>query len=387
MQIKYQNIILRDMRESDIEDDIRWNTTETAWRDWDAPWETEEALRAFDPEKYRQRELAWIAKPKPDHRMSLEIETAEGVHIGGVNAYTIDGDFNWMEKAPEGDPRAARWAVGIDLCESAFWSGGWGTRALTAFVRYHLEAGYTDLYTQTWSGNIRMIGLAEKLGFRECRRKVGIREVRGVTYDGLTFRLDRAAFARHCRSMERLELHVPSVEDMAFAQRMQADPATMAYNAGWDVCYPGYHPDTGCIDFPASEWADRVQYWVGQEPKRSYALVREKKTGAFVGEVNFHYTPSENWHDMGVVVHAPFRGLGYGDEALALLCRHAFEVCGIEKLHNSFEEDRDPGLAIHRRAGFRQVGESTAIRFGKEVRLLELELTREDYLARLANFQ
>ena len=31
MQIKYENIILRDMVESDIEDYVRWFTTETEW--------------------------------------------------------------------------------------------------------------------------------------------------------------------------------------------------------------------------------------------------------------------------------------------------------------------------------------------------------------------
>ena len=36
MQIKYQNILLRDMRESDIADDIYWRTVETRWTDWDA---------------------------------------------------------------------------------------------------------------------------------------------------------------------------------------------------------------------------------------------------------------------------------------------------------------------------------------------------------------
>ena len=32
-------IVLRDMIESDIEDYVRWFTTETEWSDWDAPWE------------------------------------------------------------------------------------------------------------------------------------------------------------------------------------------------------------------------------------------------------------------------------------------------------------------------------------------------------------
>lgn len=200
MELKYHNIILRDMRESDIDDEIRWNTVETAWADWDAPWETEEELRGFDPDRHREEELAFLKKPRPEHRRSFELDTAEGVHIGAVNMYCIDGDFNWLEKAPdtEEERKKARWAVGLDICESAFWSGGWGTQALCAFLLYNLEAGYTALYTQTWSGNFRMIGLAEKLGFRECRRKAGIRQVRGETWDGLTFRLDRAAFEAFC---------------------------------------------------------------------------------------------------------------------------------------------------------------------------------------------
>ena len=32
-------ITLRDMRESDIEDYVRWFTRDTGWMDFDAPWE------------------------------------------------------------------------------------------------------------------------------------------------------------------------------------------------------------------------------------------------------------------------------------------------------------------------------------------------------------
>ena len=48
-----------------------------------------------------------------------------------------------------------------------------------------------ELYTQTWSGNVRMLRCTEKLGFVECNRNVGTREVDGKKYDGLTFRLKR----------------------------------------------------------------------------------------------------------------------------------------------------------------------------------------------------
>lgn len=385
MQIKYQNIILRDMRESDIEDWFRWKTTETEWSEWDAPWE--ELDPSLDPEEYRKEELERIQTRKTDHRFRLEIDTADGVHIGAVNAYCIDESFNWEAYFEEADRQKLNWAMGIDICDRDYWSGGWGTQALTAFVKYHLQEGYVNLYTQTWSGNTRMIGLAEKLGFRECCREKGIRHVRGGSYDGLTFRLDRAAFTEHCQRLAAaaLELYIPKVEDMWFTRQMQEDPETMAYNAGWDVSYPGYHPDTGCIDFPESQWAAKHARLVGHEPEQFYAFVREKRTGDFVGEVNFHYTPSEGWYDMGVVLYAPCRGRGYGSAALELLLHRAFVVCGIPKLHNSFEETRDPGLATHQKAGFRQVGTGEICRFGKPVKLLELELTRVEYLGKHRN--
>ena len=229
-----------------------------------------------------------------------------------------------------------------------------------------------------------MIGLAGKLGFRECRRKVGFRHVRGERYDGLTFRLDRSAFREHCAGMNRpeeLELHIPSVEDMRFAQILQEDPDTMSYNAGWAVDFPGYHPDTGCIDLPPEKWAEKHYRLVGREPDRFYAFVREKKSGRFVCEVNFHYTPDKKWWDMGVLVYAPYRGRGYGARCLEMLLHRAFVVCGVECLHNDFEETRAAAMAIHEKAGFRRVGESTMLRFDEPVRIIDLMLTREAYLA------
>lgn len=37
MKIESDNIILRDMIESDIEDYVRWFTVEREWENWDAP--------------------------------------------------------------------------------------------------------------------------------------------------------------------------------------------------------------------------------------------------------------------------------------------------------------------------------------------------------------
>ena len=384
MEIRYQDIILRDFKESDIDDEIRWNTVETQWALWDGPWEMEKKLAEFNEDEERRELQRYLEKPREGHRWSFELDIAEGVHIGSVNAYCIDEDYNWCKMLPREEWKNARWAVGIDISESSYWSGGYGTKALTAFIRYCMKDGYTNLYTQTWSGNFRMIGLAHKLGFRECCRKEGLRKVRGDLYDGLTFSLDTEAFAKHCKRMEdaeELELHIPAVEDMWFVKKLQEDPATMSYNAGWDIHFDGYHPETGCIDFPRERWAEKHARVVGHEPKSFYALVRNKKTGQFICEVNFHYTEDDNWWDMGVLVYAPYRGQGYGLRCLELLLYHAFVVCGIERLHNNFEENRAAAMSIHQKAGFRRCGESVMLRFGKPVRIIDLMLTREEYFS------
>ena len=176
-----------------------------------------------------------------------------------------------------------------------------------------------------------------------------------------------------------LELYIPAPEDMWFTKVLQEDPGTMAYNAGWNISYSGYHPDSGCIDFPQEKWAEKHARWVGHEPERFYAFVREQRTGRFVCEVNYHYVPEKDWWDMGVLVYEPYRGCGYGSHSLELLLHQAFAVDGIDRLHNDFEDTRTAALAIHRKAGFREVGESRMIRFGNEIRVLDVILTKEEY--------
>ena len=54
--------------------------------------------------------------------------------------------------------------------------------------------------------------------------------------------------------MKNITLYVPKLEDYWYEQKVQSDPLSMSYNAGYDVSYYGYHYDTGCIDFPKDRW-------------------------------------------------------------------------------------------------------------------------------------
>ena len=213
-------VILRDFIKADIEDYVRWETVETEWKLWDAPWEhvgqtdaQRAAALADDVAWMREhaREVALLRDDAPRRRFEIcgldeeraaclegsEPHHSEGracsnclhsaeegllraFHIGSVSTYRIDDDFCIAQDGPH-------LAVGIDINSIEFRGHGYAVRALRLLIDYLLEAGERELYCQTWSGNARMIKLALKLGFVECCRKPGLREVRGQRYDGLTF--------------------------------------------------------------------------------------------------------------------------------------------------------------------------------------------------------
>lgn len=91
MEIKYKNIKLRDFLQSDIEDEIRWFTIQTAWMTADTPWEK---IVPADTEELRRemQEFAKIKLQPNEIRSRLEVEV-EGKHIGFVSCYMLDSDF------------------------------------------------------------------------------------------------------------------------------------------------------------------------------------------------------------------------------------------------------------------------------------------------------
>ena len=58
------------------------------------------------------------------------------------------------------------------------------------YMDYLKANGHRSFYTQTWSGYLAMVRVAEKLGFKEVCRKKDYREVNEKKYDAITWRLD-----------------------------------------------------------------------------------------------------------------------------------------------------------------------------------------------------
>ena len=160
-----------------------------------------------------------------------------------------------------------------------------------------------------------------------------------------------------------LTLYVPKLEDYWYEQKLQSDPKTMEYNAGYDVSYYGYHYDTGCIDFPKERW--QLSYDRRIKEKRYFAYLKDLSTNEFVGYVNYHYNKNEDKYECGIVIESIYRGKGYAKEGLNLLCCHAKEN-GINALYDNFEKDRN-GAKVFFELGFEIVEETTWKKFGKDV--------------------
>lgn len=199
VEIRYRDIVLRDMVESDIEDWIRWETIATEWKDWDGP--DLDSGEPFDADAFRTESMEtlnhqWDSK----FRYFFELDTADGTHIGMVSSYATGADFQHIGSWKKAEEQGEFWhTLGIVICESRNWCRGLGAQALTAFCRQYLDHGFTNIRLQTWSGNIRMVRCAEKIGFREVNRFAGNRHIRGGVYDGLTFQLDLDRFHKYLK--------------------------------------------------------------------------------------------------------------------------------------------------------------------------------------------
>ena len=206
MRLRFRNIVLRDFKAGDEEDMVRWMTVQTEWHDHDSPWLAERDFKAFDPEKYRSMAREYLQRPRRfGERSVLQIEDEmTGRHIGFVSAYYIGKQD---EPLPAGE-LSYRIALGIDICEPAFRGEQRGTNALLAFVQYIFCHNWPVVFLQTWTGNRRMMHVAEKMGFRRFRVKKGVYTKEGVEYDNITYYLEAKTFKKVMPVLERAKIRL-----------------------------------------------------------------------------------------------------------------------------------------------------------------------------------
>ena len=120
-----------------------------------------------------------------------------------------------------------------------------------------------------------------------------------------------------------VRLHVPRLSEMHLRQAWLSDPATMAHNRGRDLGgAEGYHPDTGCIDFPRENWRWWRQVWLLNEPDFFSAFILDADDGTCAGEVCW-FREGEDF-TVGILIAAEHRGKGFSAPALRALAERAF---------------------------------------------------------------
>ena len=161
-----------------------------------------------------------------------------------------------------------------------------------------------------------------------------------------------------------LELYVPKLEDYWYEAKLENDPETMSYNAGYDVLYYGYHYDTGCIDFPEERWQQTYDRRVREN--RYFAYVKDLKLNEYVGYCNYQLNKNDNRYECGILIEAKYRGKGYAKPTLRLLCEQARKD-GVKELYDNFEIDRGNTLKIFEDVGFTIEKNEKWKKFNKDV--------------------
>lgn len=173
--IEGKKIRLRDWRLEDVETYKAWQRPGHQWQMLDGPYYRSDR----DQSEEAALELKnWIEKaefPNPRSRLVIaDLETNK--LIGTVSSYWESKETLWL-------------CAGLTVYDPSHWGKGIGWEALGLWIDYlfamHSKIARLDM--RTWSGNVGLIRLAEKLGFVQeaCFRKARI--VNGKFYDGLGF--------------------------------------------------------------------------------------------------------------------------------------------------------------------------------------------------------
>jgi RimJ/RimL family protein N-acetyltransferase len=103
----------------------------------------------------------------------------------------------------------------------------------------------------------------------------------------------------------------------------------------------------------------------------------------FIGQVGYH-TDIHGQTVLGYYLGQPFWGRGIMSEAVEAVLGWYFEVTEADRVRSGVFYFNKPSLAIQRKFGFTEIGTSslTCLARGQEVRHIDTELTRANWLSR-----
>ena len=114
----------------------------------------------------------------------------------------------------------------------------------------------------------------------------------------------------------------------------------------------------GGIPFPSSMGDE--QQWISQQTsytRGEYQFAIEDGEGYLVGRCGVTRLDWKNRvGELAIMIGAPYRGRGYGKEAMALLCDFCFQEMNLHKLKVSVLKTNEAAIRCYERCGFATEG-------------------------------
>ncbi|MFW5748348.1 MAG: GNAT family N-acetyltransferase [Chloroflexota bacterium] len=171
-----RRFVLRDMQQEDLAVFSQWMQPGREWQRFDGPYYTKATTEEVAAQVTRlEARIAAGEWPPLREQLAIANKVTDAI-VGMVSRYWISQETNWT-------------AIGIAVWDPENWNKRIGYEALGLWCAYlfNAEPDFVRLDMRTWSGNLRMMRLAKKLGFMLEARFRKARIVEGRYYDGLGY--------------------------------------------------------------------------------------------------------------------------------------------------------------------------------------------------------
>ncbi|WP_440896653.1 GNAT family N-acetyltransferase [Amphibacillus sp. Q70] len=175
---KDKNLIIRPIEKKDLSRlwELIYQEEKPEWKKWDAPYFPHQT-KSY--ETFVSEQGDWIASK------NYWVIEVDGDVRGTVSYYWEHEPSRWLE-------------IGIVLHEAESWGKGVGTRALNLWINHLFnQLPLVRVGLTTWSGNQRMIRVAEKLGMQMEARIRKVRYYNGKYYDSIRMGILREEWENH----------------------------------------------------------------------------------------------------------------------------------------------------------------------------------------------
>ncbi len=179
-----QRIVVRDWILEDLPSYRKAQTPGQKWQELDAPYFPRPSLEATDRTVERIADRIRRGDWPVPREVAVIADATTNDLIGRISRYWQSEETHWL-------------SVGLVIFDPEHWGRGLGFEALGLWSDdlFASMPQLARLDLRTWSGNVGMIRLAEKLGYSLEAKFRNARVVDGKLYDGLGFGVLREEWA------------------------------------------------------------------------------------------------------------------------------------------------------------------------------------------------